>query len=160
MKNIRKLFLVLICGISLVKATDSEFVFFDANIEKIQLLLDSGGNIDQQDKYGNTALIYAAVCHNVGIVKLLLEKGANINHQNKEGETALMCAACQEGDIEIISLLLAHGADIKLENKSGDTVFAYAKGEYDMYCNWEGDWRDIVPFDKKNIIALLKSYRA
>jgi ankyrin repeat protein len=57
----------------------------------IHFLLLAGANINKENKYGNTALIFACKNGHVAAVKLLLHnavKGANIYHTNIKGFTA------------------------------------------------------------------------
>ena len=52
----------------------------------VKLLLNAGANIDKQDKYGYTALIWAAFYNNREIVEILLDYGADefiLNDNNK-----------------------------------------------------------------------------
>jgi ankyrin repeat protein len=42
-----------------------------------ECLIDLGANIEQKDKWGNTALVIACKAGNIKLVKLLIEKGAN-----------------------------------------------------------------------------------
>src|SRR5436190_1263424 len=89
-------------------------------INEVNRLIEKGAYINDVDKYGNTALIFAASHCPKEIVKLLTERGADINHENKEGSTALMEAA-KEGHKEIVELLIERGADINHVNKYGKT---------------------------------------
>ena len=76
----------------------------------IKLLLEKGANINDQDKYGYTVLIWACIMNNnIEAIKLLIEKGADINIQDKNGYTPLMYA-CKYNHTEIIELLLDKGA--------------------------------------------------
>lgn len=51
--------------------------------------LNRGENVNQQDRNGKTALMYAAEIGHEDIVSLLLQRGANVNLKNNRGETAL-----------------------------------------------------------------------
>jgi hypothetical protein len=70
------------------------------NLNRVKLLIDNGVNLDEQDKYGMTALMYAAR-HSNGIVSLLIEKGANLDIRNGHGKTAAEWA--DEGGINGIA---------------------------------------------------------
>jgi len=54
------------------------------------------GFINEQDSYGNTALILSAVYRRKDTVALLLEKGAALDIKNRSGNTAPMLAGMQE----------------------------------------------------------------
>ena len=63
-------------------------------LEMIQLLLDTGAQVDARDEDGNTPLIVAAKgTDRPEIIQLLIEKGAEVNARNNDGSTALMVAA-------------------------------------------------------------------
>ena len=73
-------------------------------IEIVKLLIEAGSNINKQDNFGYTALIYASIYGHIDIVKLLIEAGVDINIQDKYGNTALMIASIN-GYTEIVKLL-------------------------------------------------------
>lgn len=54
-----------------------------------ELLLASGAKVNELDRYGNTALIYAAQAGNLEVVKELIARGADASIANKSGATAL-----------------------------------------------------------------------
>ena len=58
----------------------------------VNALLDRGAVINARDKYGNTALYYAARSGNLPKVQLLLSRGADQEIRNDRGETALSIA--------------------------------------------------------------------
>jgi ankyrin repeat protein len=78
-------------------------------LNSVKLLL-TAAKIDldaQENKYGNTALIFAATSGNEDVVQLLLEEGADSNLKNHENRTALMAAAIA-GHPNIVELLRKH----------------------------------------------------
>jgi ankyrin repeat protein len=89
----------------------------EANFEAIQLLLDSGADINAPpgDEFGRTALQAATSAQNPDprIVESLLSCGADVNGgpARKGGVTALQGAAIR-GHIQIARMLLIYGADI------------------------------------------------
>lgn len=62
---------------------------FVCNTELIDLLVDKGIDLSQQDKNGNTILHKAAIRNCFGIVAVYLEKGYDPNIRNREGKIAL-----------------------------------------------------------------------
>jgi len=95
MKNIRKLFLVLVSCMSLAQANDQQSAFFDAvragDVAQVQVLIEDGADINDQSKseYGFTPLIVAVMLKNITMVQLLLENGADVNLQDIAGAKAL-----------------------------------------------------------------------
>ena len=92
-------------------------------------IFDAGANLDLQDKYGNTALHYAAYCNHTEIAQALIAAGAEKNLQNKSGNTALHWAA-RDNHTETAQALIAAGAKINLQDQDGNTALHNA-----AYCN-------------------------
>lgn len=74
---------------------------------QIKALIDSGANINLQDKDGWTALMYA-VRYQDGLnsIELLLNANADIKITNKYGLSALVIAACYNNNPQVIQKLL------------------------------------------------------
>lgn len=111
-------------------------------IEIVKLLLnptnpsDRGvklSDINQQDKYGWTTLMYAIINNNIEMVQFLLdthfEEQINVNIQTVNGNTALMLA-CGLNNIKIVDLLLdfqyGEAVNINLKNNEGKTALTFA----------------------------------
>ena len=90
-------------------------------------------NVNFQDRYGNTALIVAAVWNKVGIVEILLEREAITEIKNDIGRTALHEAAAL-GHVDVARLLLDHGARIDSRTMNGNTplMLACSDGHFDV----------------------------
>ena len=71
----------------------------------VDLLLQRGAEINQQNSRGGTALMGAARNGHERVVELLLQRGAEINMQDSDGVTALMSAAVK-GHERVVELLL------------------------------------------------------
>lgn len=97
------------------------FACKNQNIELIQILLDSGAdiNIVDYEQLGTTPLIIACQQGNTDIVRLLLDSGANINLDCELGFTPLT-NACAYEQIEIVRLLVERGADVNLPCLEGE----------------------------------------
>lgn len=81
----------------------------------IQLLLDSGIDINQRNFFGQTFLIKAVIKGLQRVVDLLLRRGALCNLQDHEGNTALMYAVKREF-WKIAEKLIKANADAVLTN--------------------------------------------
>ncbi|KFY83382.1 hypothetical protein V498_08114 [Pseudogymnoascus sp. VKM F-4517 (FW-2822)] len=82
-------------------------------IDIVNILLDNGAdiNIGPFDRYGATALQFAAIGGYIGIAQLLIQRGADVNASPAKigGRTALEGAA-EHGRIDMVQLLLNSGA--------------------------------------------------
>ena len=96
------------------------------DVGKVNDLLEAGANVDAQNKYGMTALMYASEGNHAEIVDALLEADADIDAKNGEGSTALMIAVIH-GHEDIVSILLEAGANAKIKNDSGKRAIDYAR---------------------------------
>lgn len=87
-----------------------------------RFLSDSVG-IDSKDRFGMTALHYAAAYGHAEIVELLLAEGADVDAANAAGGTPLGVAAMGVGASERVArLLIAKGANVNARNPDGRTV--------------------------------------
>ena len=107
---------------------------FDGIVEKVQLLLDAGANINARDTVSTSAptVLEEAVCQgHFEVVKLLVSRGAEINVVNPRCETTLMlaCGAFSR-DPRIVKFLIQHGADIHARDRQGHTALWYATNSY------------------------------
>jgi uncharacterized protein len=85
----------------------------DGQTKQVEALLQSGSDVNAQNREGRTALMFAIVNLRVATVKTLLEFGADVNVQAAGcGCTPLILAACS-GDIGITRALLKRGADAR-----------------------------------------------
>lgn len=77
------------------------------------------------DGAGWTPLIYAATGGHDAVVNYLLAEGANINAVSPNGTSALMMAV-REHKASTVTLLIAKGADVNVRNQNDATALAWA----------------------------------
>lgn len=80
-------------------------------------------NINKQDIFGRTALMWASNKGYTEIAKQLIDNGADVNIKNNNGFTALMSAS-MNNHIDIVKLLLDNNADVNVNN--GNTALTMA----------------------------------
>ena len=66
------------------------------------------------DRYGQTALMVAAVRGHLPAVRALVEAGADLDHRAKFGLTAILLAVVNE-HVEVAKVLASAGADLAVE---------------------------------------------
>jgi len=121
----------------------------------VDLLLKAGAKVDAKNRFGDTAIMVAALGGHLAIVKklhargaeinppgwtplayaasagqtevvrYLIESGAKVDAPSANGTTPLMMAA-RGGHAATIDLLLAKGADINHQNENGASARAWA----------------------------------
>ena len=120
-------------------------------LDIIELLLNSGVNVNVKDKFGGTPLHYACDKNDLEVVKKIVESGANINSKNNEWETPLYVASVsglrdENRDVyKLLEFLLDKNANVRAETLDGYTALnppTFSKGMK----------------NREKIIALLKSY--
>ncbi|KFA80114.1 hypothetical protein S40288_04664 [Stachybotrys chartarum IBT 40288] len=91
----------------------------------VQLLLNSGAEIESKDEMGQTPLSWAAIAGNKATIQLLLDNGAEIDARDERGQTPLSWAAAIENK-DIVQLLLDNGANIESRDDRGRTPLSWA----------------------------------
>ncbi len=111
----------------------------------INLLLNSGANIDSQDNNGFTALMNMMQKHvifderggnqrsNIVLIDILLSYHPKINLKDHQGNTALMHALQQKHGSVVINKLLNSGAAVNIRNKNGQTPLYLALNNYSQH---------------------------
>ncbi|EAY12308.1 ankyrin repeat protein, putative [Trichomonas vaginalis G3] len=122
------------CGIN--KNLESFLVYFDQtkdinkcfvhspifNIRSLfEYFFSHGGNVNEKNQNGKTALHDAAYRNSKETAELLISHGANVNEKNQNGETAHHDAAYKNSK-ETAEVLISHGANVNEKNQNGKTA--------------------------------------
>lgn len=100
------------------KAGDSEL--------SVEILSHSDVNVNAVDKYGSTALFYAAQSGNETVARVLAEKKGNMSHINNEGTNILMAAA-NGGNPEVVKYVLENSnISINARDNNRNNALHYA----------------------------------
>lgn len=98
------------------------------NIKELQRLLATGDNINSKDRYGYTALMWAAYSGHAAVAQCLLTAGSDLEAKDKLGHTALRWAA-QNGHVAVVQCLVTAGAELEAKDKWGMTALMCASYE-------------------------------
>jgi len=96
-----------------------------SELQIMQLLVNSGADINQKNTVGETLLFMASAAP-IGYMRFLLENGIDINAKNIYGETALF-EPTLIGNEKAVLLLLQNGADPTVQSIFGETPITIAK---------------------------------
>ena len=81
------------------------------NLEKVQILLAHGANVNAKSETDRSALLVASSYPGtVSVLKLLLDHGADLHAQDKGGATALSLAV-RSADVDVVRFLVERGLD-------------------------------------------------
>ena len=97
------------------------------NAQQMKLLLKSGADVNAQNAFHATALIWAG--GDAVKSRMLIEHGADVNVHTQQGRTPLMAAAKRNGNADLVRLLFKTGADV---NTPGDTTLIPAAQSGDI----------------------------
>jgi len=89
------------------------------------LISHSTAHLDVRDKFGNSALHYAAEHGSLDVMQELLDAKAPVDLPNREGITPLMRAA-NNGRTQAVKLLLQYGADTSKQDYTGRDALGWA----------------------------------
>ncbi|CAH8501862.1 unnamed protein product [Heterobilharzia americana] len=91
------------------------------DIDSLNKFLNNGYDVNNFNRYGETALYVASYYGDLDIVDLLLSKGADPNLYTMEGNTPLHAAAYRER-MDVMQKLIDSGAKEHLKNEHGFTA--------------------------------------
>lgn len=63
----------------------------------VQVLIESGANVEEQNENGHTPLMEAASAGHVKVAQILLDAGAGINTHSNEFKESALTLACYKG---------------------------------------------------------------
>lgn len=104
-----------------------------ANHRVAPLFITHGARLDAGDEFDRTPLHMAVSHGDLALTRYLLEHGARVNARDAHGETALHLAAFIDR-VDLVELLLMAGADLTMSNCDAQTPYAVARAEGHEEC--------------------------
>lgn len=95
-------------------------------IEQIDIILNTGVNVNLRNNRGNTALHIAVYRYRLEVTRMLLSFGAEVNLQNNSGNTALHIAAARNNTNALKTLLNRSDVNLNKQDNLGNTALHYA----------------------------------
>ena len=92
----------------------------------VELLLESGANVNHRNKAGNTPLLEACSQGHVEAVHMLLDRGAGIDTPTETTLDSALTWACTLGNEHIVELLLSKNTNVEHRTKDGCTALMFA----------------------------------
>ena len=92
----------------------------------VELLLESGANVNHRNKAGNTPLLEACSQGHTTIAQMLLDHGADIDAPTEPTSDSALTWACTLGNDSVVEILLKRGADVEHRTKDGCTALMFA----------------------------------
>ena len=102
--------------------------FYDADPERIRLLLEAGADASTRNRGGHTTVSLLARHNNVESLRLLIAAGADADEVDDDGCTPLHHAVLW-GSVELAAELLAMGLDVNQSDSMGRTPIMHARGD-------------------------------
>ena len=104
------------------------------NLNMVANLLKAGADVNRQDNWGNTALMFASEHGYTNLVGHLLASGADVNQPNRFGRTPLYFATYMIKNLEMVEVLIEAGADVNHQTQFGVTalISAISMGNLEM----------------------------
>ncbi len=85
---------------------------YAGDVDTVRHLVGEGVDVNCWDRFGRSALVFAAMAGQVELAKLLVEAGAWIDpHEDYDTYHTPLTAALEYGKVEVAAYLLSAGAD-------------------------------------------------
>ena len=92
----------------------------------VELLLESGANVNHRNKAGNTPLLEACSQGHVDSARMLLDRGADIDTPTETTLDSALTWACTLGNERVVDLLLTQNTNVEHRTKDGCTALMFA----------------------------------
>ncbi|KAM7543177.1 hypothetical protein Aperf_G00000004618 [Anoplocephala perfoliata] len=122
--------------------------------DRLLHLLQRGADVNEQDKFGYTALHYAARNGRLEICNILLKNGADITIATRSGGATALHRAAFSGHLDIVKLLCSYAKDdiASLLDSDGQTcLHSAARGKQSSVYQWLlSEHPELYPITDKN----------
>jgi ankyrin repeat protein len=97
----------------------------NGDLRGVEWYIDKGGDLNQVNANGLTALALAANKGHADIVSALIKAGANLDRSNKSGHTPMVLALFAK-HFDIVKQLITAGADVNIKDQNGWNALMHA----------------------------------
>lgn len=104
-----------------------------SEVSIIQLLVESGANVNHEDEQRRTPLFEACEFDNEYALESLLRQNASMSHTDRNGSTPLHVAV-EYGSVRCVRALIQHGADMRALDSRGRTPLIVASQSGSTLC--------------------------
>jgi ankyrin repeat protein len=133
--NIAKLLIEKGANVNVINKYRENILFFCSpkEVSFLDFLIQKGIEINQQNIYGQSALIVECRNGRVDAVKYLVERGADVNLKDNYGQSAISIALTNNY-MSIVDYLIEKGADLHTQDKIGQNLvsIAFYKNHVDL----------------------------
>ena len=92
------------------------------NQDIVELLLESGANVNHRNKAGNTPLLEACSQSHIDSACMLLDRGADIDTPTETTLDSALMWACTLENKRVVDLLLTQNTNVEHQTKDGCTA--------------------------------------
>jgi uncharacterized protein len=100
--------------------------------EAAKVLVEAGANLNAQDRFGRTPLVYAITKDYDDLAKAMIDRKPKLDIRDNDNGMSALWYAINNKNLKVTKWLAEAGADINLLNKEGDAPLAFTLEIGDM----------------------------
>lgn len=100
--------------------------------ESAKVLVEAGANLNAQDRFGRTPLIYAIFKNYDDLAKMMIDRKPKVDISDNDNGMDALWYALNNKDLKVVKWLAEDGANLNSLNHEGDSPMAFALNKEDM----------------------------